>query len=47
MRVKLSIILGARAERVWAEVQTSRLLNFVAWPLHTFEPLDPPALPTN
>ena len=46
MRMKLSTVLDVPAERAWAEVQTSRLLEYVAWPLQAFEPLDPPALPT-
>jgi hypothetical protein len=45
VRVKLSTILDVSADRAWAEVQTSRLLDYVAWPLQAFEPLDPPALP--
>jgi hypothetical protein len=45
MRVKLATTLDISAEQAWAGVQTSRLLDYVAWPLQTFEPVDPPALP--
>jgi len=45
MRVKLSCLLDVPAERARAEVQTSRLLDHVAWPLQAFEPVDPPVLP--
>lgn len=45
MRVKLSTVLDVPAERAFAEVETSRLLEHVASPLQMFEPLDPPGLP--
>lgn len=45
MRVTLSTILDIPAERAFAEVETSRLLEHVAAPLQVFEPVDPPALP--
>ena len=41
MRVTLSTILDTSAERAWAEVQTPRLLDHVAWPLLTFRYTEP------
>lgn len=46
MRVAMSTVLDTSAEEVWAEVQTSRLLNYVAWPLLTFAPIGSDRLPT-
>ena len=45
MRVAMSTNLDTSAERAWTEVQTSRLLNHVAWPLLSFEPINPPTFP--
>lgn len=45
MNVELSTVLDAPAPRVWQEVETSRLLEYVAAPLQTFEPIRPPDLP--
>ncbi|UQN08068.1 hypothetical protein [Deinococcus sp. QL22] len=45
MHVTLSVILDAPAARVWREVQTSRLLEYVASPFQTFEPVQPYMLP--
>ena len=39
------MVLNVSAERVWAMVRRSALLEHVASPLQTFEPLDPLALP--
>lgn len=38
-------ILNCPVERVWEEVQTSRLLTYITAPLLVFEPVTPPALP--
>ncbi len=38
-------ILNCPPERVWEELQTSRLLAYVASPLLAFEPVTPPAHP--
>jgi hypothetical protein len=40
-RIELSTELAAPAERVWAEVQTPRLLNHVVSPLLKFKPVTP------
>lgn len=45
MNVTLSTDLDAPAARVWREVRTPRLLRYVAAPLQTFEPVQPPAWP--
>lgn len=45
VRVKLTTDLDVPAERAWAEVRTSRLLDHVAAPLQAFEPVEPPVLP--
>ncbi len=45
MRVKLSTVLRIPAQRAWTEVQTARLLQHIAFPLQTFEPLDPAIFP--
>lgn len=45
MRVALTTRLAAAPERVWAEVQTSRLLEYVAAPLVRFRALNPAELP--
>lgn len=45
MNVTLSVILDAPATTVWQEVQTSRLLEYVASPFQTFEPVQPSKLP--
>jgi hypothetical protein len=46
MRVQVSTKLDCASQQVWREVQTSRLLEHISAPLLTFEPLDPPVLPT-
>lgn len=38
-------MLDCPPERAWQEVQTSRLLAYIAAPLVAFEPVAPPALP--
>jgi hypothetical protein len=43
--VEVSTVLGVSAERAWNEVQKSKLLKYVAYPLLTFQPIDPPELP--
>jgi hypothetical protein len=45
VRVALATILAAAPDRVWDEVQTSRLLEYVAAPLVRFRAVDPPELP--
>jgi hypothetical protein len=45
MLIRRSTILGVPAERAWDMVRRSRLLEHVAYPLQTFEPLEPGALP--
>lgn len=39
-------VLNCSPERAWQEVQTPRLLAFVAAPLVVFEPVEPSILPT-
>ncbi|MFC7227667.1 hypothetical protein N0B31_09660 [Salinirubellus salinus] len=43
--LELTTILDAQPERVWAAVRTPALLEHVAAPLFTFDPVDPPAFP--
>lgn len=38
-------ILDCPPERVWQEVQTTKVLAYVTAPLVVFEPVEPPALP--
>lgn len=45
MMVDLETRLAAPPDRVWAEVQTSRLLRHIARPLVHFQALDPKELP--
>lgn len=45
MAFRLTTILDAPPERVWAVVQTPALLERVAAPLVTFEPVDPETFP--
>lgn len=45
MRMKLTTMLDTSAERAWAEVQTSRLLAHVAWPVLSFAPIGGEPLP--
>jgi hypothetical protein len=45
MLIAHTTILNCTPERAWAEVQTTRLLAYVAHPLVRFVPVDPPALP--
>jgi hypothetical protein len=45
MLAEISTVLHCPAERVWQEVQTSRLLRYVTQPLLTFQPIEPAALP--
>jgi ligand-binding SRPBCC domain-containing protein len=44
-RLELTTILDAPPERVWAAVRTPAVLEHVAAPLVTFEPVEPPAFP--
>ena len=46
MRVKLTTTFPAPPERVWEEVQTSRLLEYLAAPLVRFRAEKPAQLPT-
>lgn len=45
MRTRLTTVLDCPKERVWQEVQTARLLEYIAAPLVRFEPLQPARLP--
>jgi hypothetical protein len=45
MKVSRQTILDAPAERIIAEVSTSRLLRYVAWPMQSFAPIAPEMLP--
>lgn len=45
MVVQVSTILDCPAEKAWQEVQTTRLLHYVAAPVLAFAPVDPPTLP--
>lgn len=45
MFVQVSTILDCPAEKAWQEVQTTRLLQYVAAPIFAFTPIDPPTLP--
>lgn len=45
MRITLSTKLNVPAERAWTAVRQPALLDFVAYPIQVFEPVDPPFLP--
>lgn len=45
MKVIVTTILDAPVERIWAEVKTPRLLNYVAAPLIVFDLIDPATMP--
>ncbi|PTA66780.1 hypothetical protein [Deinococcus arcticus] len=45
MHIELTTEFPAHAPEVWRHVQTSRLLRYVAAPLVTFTPLEPPTWP--
>lgn len=45
MRIHVSTQLKGTPGRVWQEVQTSKLLEYVARPLIVFEPISHPAFP--
>lgn len=45
MRVHVSTILDCTPEKAWQEVQTSKLLDYVAAPLVRFVPQQPAAFP--
>lgn len=45
MRTRLTTLLDCSKERFWQEVQTPRLMEYVAAPLVTFDPLQPDRLP--
>ena len=44
-RISEETVLGCSADQAWKLVQTSALLQHVAWPLVTFTPVDPPTFP--
>jgi hypothetical protein len=46
MRVEISTLLDCPPERAWQEVNTTRLMRYVAHPLQVFTPIEPLALPT-
>jgi hypothetical protein len=43
--IRRSTLLDVSAARAWKAVLQPRLLDYVAYPLQVFEPLDPPRLP--
>jgi carbon monoxide dehydrogenase subunit G len=45
MRLSLTTLLDAPTERAWRHLQKPTLLEFVAAPLLTFDPLDPSSFP--
>lgn len=45
MQVKISTLLRRDPERIWQEVQTTRLLRYIAHPLVLFEPIIPKTFP--
>lgn len=45
MRVTVTMILPCTLDQARDQVLTSRLLEYVSWPLIMFTPLEPPALP--
>lgn len=45
MQVKISTLLPCAPERVWQEVQTSRLLRYITQPLVVFDPISPVTFP--
>lgn len=45
MTIEVSTILPVSPDRVWTMVNRPALLHYVAWPLLTFEAVDPPAFP--
>ena len=46
MLIRHETLLATSAAHAWAAVLQPRLLDHVAWPLQTFEPIDPSTLPT-
>lgn len=47
MKVVVNTVLDAPVERIWAELKTPRLLNYVAAPLIVFDLIDPPTMPAH
>lgn len=45
MMLSVRTVLNAPVWRVWDEARRPRLLDYVAWPLQVFEPIEPPVLP--
>lgn len=45
MQVKISTILPCSPERAWQEVQTTKLLLYIAYPLLIFTPVKPNTFP--
>lgn len=45
MRIEITTVLDVAAERAWEAVRQPRLLDHVAWPLQSFEHVDPPTWP--
>jgi hypothetical protein len=45
MTVEISTTLPASPDRIWEMVNRPVLLHYVAWPLLTFEPIDPSTFP--
>lgn len=47
MRAVITTTLDAPVKRIWAELQTTRLLNYVASPIIVFDFIDPETVPTH
>jgi len=45
MRIEISTILDCPPAMIWREALTSRLLEYVTYPLAVFAPVDPPKFP--
>lgn len=45
-RIRCDTVLRTPADRAWAAVLRTRLLDHVAWPLQRFERVDPPSWPS-
>lgn len=45
MKLRVTTTLRCSHEQVWQELQTTRLLNYICYPLVVFAPVDPSILP--
>jgi len=43
MKIQISTTLNCSPDRVWEELQTSRLLSYICYPLVVFVPVNPPS----